>query len=71
MLVIIASSKHRVWSRAKRVKPVDRYLKRDGTMIDLTGKVVFITGAAGEIGTATARTMAAAGARLVLHDLGA
>lgn len=38
-------------------------------MIDLTGKVVFVTGAAGEIGTATARTMAAAGARLVLHDL--
>jgi NAD(P)-dependent dehydrogenase (short-subunit alcohol dehydrogenase family) len=38
-------------------------------MIELTGKVVLLTGAAGEIGTATARTLAKAGARVVLHDL--
>jgi len=38
-------------------------------MIDLTGKVVLLTGAAGEIGTATAHTLVGAGARVVLHDL--
>lgn len=38
-------------------------------MIDLNDKVVFITGAAGEIGSATARTLAQAGARLILHDI--
>jgi NAD(P)-dependent dehydrogenase (short-subunit alcohol dehydrogenase family) len=40
-------------------------------MIDLTGKVVLLTGAAGEIGTATAQTLVRAGARVVLHDLSA
>jgi NAD(P)-dependent dehydrogenase (short-subunit alcohol dehydrogenase family) len=38
-------------------------------MIDLNGKVMLLTGAAGEIGTATARTLVGAGARVVLHDL--
>lgn len=38
-------------------------------MIDLTGKIAFITGAGGEIGSATARTLVRAGARVVLHDL--
>ncbi len=38
-------------------------------MIDLTGKIVFITGAGGEIGSATARTLVGAGAHAVLHDL--
>jgi NAD(P)-dependent dehydrogenase (short-subunit alcohol dehydrogenase family) len=38
-------------------------------MIQLTGKVVLITGAAGEIGTATAKLMASRGANLVLTDL--
>jgi NAD(P)-dependent dehydrogenase (short-subunit alcohol dehydrogenase family) len=38
-------------------------------MIDLTGKIVLITGAGGEIGSATARTMAGAGGQIVLHDL--
>jgi NAD(P)-dependent dehydrogenase (short-subunit alcohol dehydrogenase family) len=38
-------------------------------MIDLAGKVVFITGAGGEIGSATARTIVRAGAKVVLHDL--
>lgn len=38
-------------------------------MIDLTGKVIFITGAGGEIGSATARTLVQAGAQVVLHDL--
>ncbi|MBA3377831.1 MAG: SDR family oxidoreductase [Chloroflexia bacterium] len=38
-------------------------------MIDLTGKIVFITGAGGEIGSATARTIVRAGADVVLHDL--
>ena len=37
-------------------------------MIDLTGKIVFITGAGGEIGTATARTIVHAGGQVVLHD---
>ncbi|MBA2468896.1 MAG: SDR family oxidoreductase [Chloroflexia bacterium] len=38
-------------------------------MIDLTSKIVFITGAGGEIGSATARTLVQAGAEVVLHDL--
>jgi NAD(P)-dependent dehydrogenase (short-subunit alcohol dehydrogenase family) len=38
-------------------------------LIELNGKVVLLTGAAGEIGTATARTLVGAGARVVLHDL--
>ena len=38
-------------------------------MTDFTGRTVLITGAAGGIGAATARTIAAAGGGLVLHDL--
>ena len=38
-------------------------------MIDLTGRVVLVTGAAGGIGAATARTVKAAGGRVVLHEL--
>ena len=38
-------------------------------MIDLTGRVVLITGAAGGIGSATARTLAGAGASVVIHDV--
>ncbi len=38
-------------------------------MIDLTDRVVLVTGAAGGIGAATARTLAGAGAHVVLHDL--
>jgi NAD(P)-dependent dehydrogenase (short-subunit alcohol dehydrogenase family) len=37
-------------------------------MIDLTGRIVLITGAAGGIGSATARTLAHAGATVVIHD---
>ncbi len=40
-------------------------------MIDLKNRVVLITGAAGGIGSATARTMAAAGATVVIHDVSA
>jgi 3-oxoacyl-[acyl-carrier protein] reductase len=40
-------------------------------MIDMTDRVVLITGAAGGIGSATARAVASAGARVVLHDLDA
>jgi 3-oxoacyl-[acyl-carrier protein] reductase len=40
-------------------------------MIDMTERVVFITGAAGGIGSATARALASAGAQVVLHDLDA
>ena len=40
-------------------------------MIDLSGRVVLITGAGGGIGSATARTVAAAGASVVLHDVSA
>ena len=38
-------------------------------MIDLTGRVVLLTGAAGGIGQATARTLASAGASVLLHDV--
>ena len=38
-------------------------------MIDLTGRVVLITGAAGGIGSATARTLARGRARLVIQDV--
>ena len=37
---------------------------------DFANRVVLITGAAGGIGQATARLLAARGARLVLTDLG-
>jgi 3-oxoacyl-[acyl-carrier protein] reductase len=40
-------------------------------MVDLTDRVVLITGAAGGIGTATARTAVRAGASVVLHELDA
>jgi 3-oxoacyl-[acyl-carrier protein] reductase len=40
-------------------------------MIDMTDRVVLITGAAGGIGSATARAVASAGAQVVLHDLDA
>jgi 3-oxoacyl-[acyl-carrier protein] reductase len=40
-------------------------------LIDLTGRTVLITGAGGGIGSATARTLAAAGASVVLHDVSA
>ena len=38
-------------------------------MINLTGRVVLITGAAGGIGSATARTLVRAGATVVIHDV--
>jgi NAD(P)-dependent dehydrogenase (short-subunit alcohol dehydrogenase family) len=38
-------------------------------MIDMTDRVVLVTGAAGGIGAATARALAGAGAQLVVHDL--
>lgn len=37
-------------------------------MIDLHGRIVLITGAAGGIGSAAARTIARAGASLIVHD---
>lgn len=37
-------------------------------MIDLDNRVVLVTGAGGAIGSATARTLVNAGARVVLHD---
>jgi len=40
-------------------------------MIDLSGRVVLVTGAGGGIGAATARTVVRAGARVVLHDVAA
>jgi NAD(P)-dependent dehydrogenase (short-subunit alcohol dehydrogenase family) len=38
-------------------------------VIDLDGRVVLITGAGGEIGSAAARTLAAAGATVLAHDV--
>jgi 3-oxoacyl-[acyl-carrier protein] reductase len=38
-------------------------------MIDMTDRVVLLTGAAGGIGSATARVLVGAGAGVVLHDL--
>ena len=38
-------------------------------MIDLTNRVILITGAAGAIGSATARTLVKAGGCVLLHDL--
>jgi NAD(P)-dependent dehydrogenase (short-subunit alcohol dehydrogenase family) len=38
-------------------------------MIDFTNRVVLVTGAAGGIGAATARTIAGAGGDVVLHDV--
>jgi len=38
-------------------------------MIDLGGKVILITGAGGEIGSTTARTLVRAGGQVVLHDI--
>ena len=38
-------------------------------MIDLTGRIALITGAAGGIGSATARTIAGAGGTVVVHDV--
>jgi 3-oxoacyl-[acyl-carrier protein] reductase len=38
-------------------------------MIDLTGRIVLLTGAAGGIGSATARTVVAAGATAIVHDV--
>jgi 3-oxoacyl-[acyl-carrier protein] reductase len=38
-------------------------------MIDLSGRVVLVTGAAGGIGSATARTIHAGGATVVIHDV--
>lgn len=38
-------------------------------MIDLNGRITLITGAAGGIGSATARTLARAGGRVILHDV--
>ncbi len=37
-------------------------------MIDLDNRVVLLTGAGGAIGSATARTIARAGGRVLLHD---
>jgi len=38
-------------------------------MIDLTDRVILVTGAAGGIGAATARTLVADGAAVIVHDL--
>lgn len=38
-------------------------------MIDLTGRIVLITGAGGGIGSATTRTIARAGGTVLLHDI--
>jgi 3-oxoacyl-[acyl-carrier protein] reductase len=44
-------------------------LIREGFVIDLTGRIVLITGAAGGIGSATSRTLVRAGAGVVIHDI--
>jgi 3-oxoacyl-[acyl-carrier protein] reductase len=38
-------------------------------VIDLSGRVILITGAGGGIGSATARTLSKAGGRIILHDV--
>ena len=38
-------------------------------MIDLDGRIVLVTGAAGGIGSATARTLVRAGGRVLIHDV--
>src|SRR5436190_21405587 len=38
-------------------------------MIDLNGRVVLLTGAGGEIGAASARTLAGLGATVLAHDV--
>ena len=38
-------------------------------MIDFTNRVVLVTGAAGGIGAATARTIAGCGGAVVVHDV--
>jgi 3-oxoacyl-[acyl-carrier protein] reductase len=38
-------------------------------VIDLSGRIMLITGAAGGIGSATARTLVRAGASLIIHDV--
>jgi NAD(P)-dependent dehydrogenase (short-subunit alcohol dehydrogenase family) len=43
--------------------------RHDATVIDLSGRVVLVTGAAGGIGSAVARAVAGAGGSAVLHDV--
>src|SRR4051812_26517204 len=39
------------------------------TMIDLSNKIVLVTGATGGIGSAIARTVVSTGGKVILHDL--
>ena len=39
------------------------------SVIDLTGRVILVTGAGGGIGSATSRTLASAGATVLVHDV--